>query len=187
MQLKVISDPAMITEPVTVSDIKTYVGYTGTDQDTIISGMITAARMYIEDHCSMSLISKQYQVTFEKGDDDDIEGWYILPITPIVSVDLVTLTTDTSSTILTSDAYSLRGDTQVSILPQLVIHTGNIRDTLAVQFTAGASDPRATLAIKRMVSDMFNRKDDNRDRINPGAFGYDTIRLIEGLKTDYYL
>ena len=161
-----------ITEPLTVAEIKIYLGYTATDQDGLFATLITAARQWIEDHFAFSCVSKSYTVYFNKYDSN--EGWYELPFAPVTAI--------TTATIDSEDIdYEERGGDTREIYPNEVISTGTTTNELVVEFVAGATSERAKLGIYRIVSDMFNNKDDNPTNINAAKLSYDTMRYLEGL------
>ena len=45
-----------LTEPLSLDDVKTYLGITETDQDVLIETFITAARKWVEKNTSRSVI-----------------------------------------------------------------------------------------------------------------------------------
>lgn len=45
-----------ITDPVTLADVKNYIGYTSADQDSLFTQLITSAREWLEDDSSQLLL-----------------------------------------------------------------------------------------------------------------------------------
>jgi len=161
-----------ITEPVTLAEVALYVGYSGTDQNALFTQLITAARKWIENHFAFSCVSKSYIVRFEKS--DAVDGWYELPVSPVISI--------TSAAIDSIDVdYEEKGDETRFINSDEVMSTGTSSNELVVEFIAGAADDMAKTGIIRIVSDMFNNKDDSPENINAAKLSYDTMRFLEGL------
>ena len=161
-----------ITDPVTLADVKNYIGYTSADQDSLFTQLITSAREWLEDHFAFSCVSKSYIARFEK--DDAIDGWYELPISPVTGITRVTVSSEVVG-------YEEKGDETREIHPDEVISTGISSNELVVEFVAGAAGGRAKIGIMRIVSDMFNNKDDNPTNISAAKLSYDTMRYLEGL------
>jgi uncharacterized phiE125 gp8 family phage protein len=164
-----------ITDPVTVSEAKGYIGYTSTDQDALFAILITAAREWLESHYAFSCVSKSYIARFVKA--DAVDGWYELPYSPVTSITSVTVDSEDVD-------YEEQGDEIRSILPDTIISTGTLTNELVVEFVAGAANNRAKTGIMRIVSDMFNNKDDNPTNINAAKLSYDTTRYLEGLNNN---
>ena len=179
MELSVLS--TTISEPVTVEDVKSFMGYTETDQDDIIQNMITVARQWLENRTGLSCVSKSYKAYFEK-EDRDPEGWYELPMVPVLSTPAITVSvTGTSST------FQQKGLRKVRVKPDTVIGTLRIGATtdifyVEITFQAGEYNETANECIKRIVSSMFNEREDGSSEsgnVSASRLAYDTIRLIE--------
>ncbi len=173
-----------LTEPITVAEFKTFSGYTGSDQDTLIDTFITAARKLFENETGLSVISKVYEVEFDRWDmiSDDLtkvgysgwdDGWYRLPFSPVTAIASVDIS-DVATT------YSRRGLKTVEIRPNAVIQTGITNNTLAVEFTAGAASDEAKIAILRIVTDFFNNREDGGGA-SVGSLSFDTKRIMSNL------
>lgn len=168
-----------LLEPVTVADQKAFMGYPSTDQDAIIYRMIQTARNWLEIRTGLSLVSKSYKVYFDKG--DAVNGWYELPYSPVLSTPAITV-----SVCGVSDAsFETKGLTKKWIRPSSVIGTISMTGSvsayyLEVTFQAGATNETANEILKRIVSSMFNaREDGGGAEVLTGRIPYDTIRLIE--------
>ena len=89
------------TEPVTVSEAKSFMKITFSTDDTIIQGLITSARMLLEKFTGVSFGAKSYTVTMEVND-----CWIDLPYGPVDSIDSVTQIEGIGSTeVLTSGTH----------------------------------------------------------------------------------
>jgi hypothetical protein len=176
MELKVLSTG--IVEPISVTDVKDFMGYTPTDQDTAIQNMITVAREWLENRCALSLVNKQYKAYFLK--EDAINGWYDLPVSPVLDTPAVSV----SVCGVVTTFYS-QGMNQRRIKPGEVYSTlSGTTDTYYVEvtFNAGATNLTANEIIKRIVATMFKNREDGIDAgVSVGRLPYDTMRLIESI------
>lgn len=174
-----------LTEPVTTAEFKTFTGYSGTDQDSLIASLITAARVFLENETGLSCISKVYEAEFTRWDmiADDLTkvgysgwdaGWFRLPFSPVTVITSVKISTVTTT-------YSQRGLKVIEIKPDNVIQTGTSNNVLQVEFTAGASDYLAKNAILRIASSLFNNREDDVSGVSMSSLNFDTQRLIASL------
>jgi uncharacterized phiE125 gp8 family phage protein len=178
MQLKVLSEN--ISEPVTVDEVKSLMGYTLSDQDALIAHMIRVAREWLENRTAVSLVNKQYKAYFEKT--DRVGGWYELPMSPVrtspaIVVEVCGISSD----------FDQKGMDEIKIRPYDVSGSIRIGATteiyyVEVTFNAGEKNETGNKCIKRIVLSMFNQRDDNKDSSGTVAVGrlpFDTLRLIE--------
>lgn len=168
-----------LTEPVTASEFKTYIGYSGSDQDSLLATMIKSARLFLESECGFSCISKVYQAEFEKS--DAVDGWYKLPFYPVTLITSVEIGD-------TAVGYEEKGLKVKEIKPDVLFQTIPILGTglniLQVEFTAGESSDLAKMAIYRIVADLFNYKEDFVSGVNIAYLSFDTMRLVNSLNTN---
>lgn len=176
MELKVLS--TNIVEPITVADQKAFMGYTSSDQDAVIFRMIQTARVWLENRTGLSLVNKQYKAYFER--EDAINGWYELPVSPVQATPAIIV--KVCGTTTTFDQIGLD---RVRIRPDTVIGTIAVGASAEIYyieatFNAGASNDAANEILKRVVSSMFNaREDGGGAEVLTGRIPYDTMRLIE--------
>jgi len=180
MDLTILSTE--IKEPVTVAQVKDYMGYTESDQDEVIFNMIRTARKWLEDRAGLSSVSKSYKAYFEK-EDRDPDGWFELPVQPVLASPAITITVNGTST-----TFQQKGLRKVLVKPDNVIGTLRIGATgttwyMEVTFQAGETNRIAEECIKRIVSSMFNNREDGGE-ISLARMPYDTLRLIESLDTN---
>jgi hypothetical protein len=77
---------APASEPVTLAEAKTWARIDGTDDDTTITALITAARQAAEQHLRRSLITQTWKITLDLSCsrlNDLPEGNYDLPISAL--------------------------------------------------------------------------------------------------------
>ena len=75
MQVEITSD--LSVEPVSVAEARAYLRITTTAEDSIISGLITSARMRLEKYANLSFGAKTIQCYF-----NELYGWQELPYQP---------------------------------------------------------------------------------------------------------
>jgi len=176
MELSVLSTG--ITEPITTEELKNFMGYASDDQDTEMGHMITTAREWLEDHCSISIVDKQYKAYFEKP--DNLGGWYELPVSPVLSDPA--LVVEVQGTVIDFEQMGL---SIVKVRPLSVYSTVGVGSTgynwyMEVTFNAGATNNTANEIIRRIASSIFNGRDDGGgESVNVGRLPFDTLRLIE--------
>jgi uncharacterized phiE125 gp8 family phage protein len=106
------------TEPVTLAETKAHCRVDFTDDDALLTSLITAARMVIEDYCHISLVPKVVTLGIEA--QESLQSIYAqpyqvrqnfndfeLPYGPVSSVDVVT-TVDSDG--ITVEALALNSD-----------------------------------------------------------------------------
>ena len=175
MEVRIKADQTL-TEPITAALWRAYSGLDDTTQDTLIETMITAARLWLENHTGCSVISKSYEAEFDIS--DGYENWYELPFSPVVSITSVQID-DVDIT------YSQRGQGIVEIYPDSIIGSGTEDNIIKVEFIAGATDERATIAIYRIASDYFDaRKDNPAAEISSAVLKWGTMHFVNQLSNN---
>ena len=84
LKIEVITEASV--EPVTVAEVKNHLRVTDNTEDGIISGLITAARKYVEQILRRSLINQTYAYYL---DDFPNREFIQLPFPPLLTVDFV--------------------------------------------------------------------------------------------------
>lgn len=177
MDLKVLT--SSITEPVTKAEVKIELGYpaAGTTHDALIDSLITSSRMWLESRTGRSFVSKSYQAYFDK--DDEIDGWYELPLQPVLASPAIAVTV--MGTVTT---FQQRGLNKVFIRPDNVIGTisvGALGITyyMNVVFQAGELNIMANEIIRRIAVHLFTQKDDGVGvRVSVARLPFQTTQLI---------
>ena len=85
-RLERVTAPA--SEPVTLAEAKLYLRVDGTNEDSLISDLIVAARMSAESWLRLSLITQSWKLVY----NDYLDSEIILPMSPIVNVSSVIVT-----------------------------------------------------------------------------------------------
>ena len=136
LQVRTYSDLA--TEPVTLAEAKLFLKVTGTEEDSLITDLITSARRMLEKYTSSSFGTKTLHATWVEPTADDL---YELPYGPHRSVDHVYRIdaegTETAQTVNVD--YWIRGDQDFYITIGKKWSTGYpvSTDSLRVEYTAG--------------------------------------------------
>ena len=170
-----------LTEPVTKSEMETYLGLTlTTAEGTLITSMIKAARKWLEDYIGVSLLSKSYEVRFYT--EDAINDYYELPFSPVTSITSVEISG-------TSVEYDEKGLDRKYIRPQQTVITNSTTDEayLDCEFVTGATNEMANVAIQRIVTDMWDNRKDNLPDSPSAGLSWKTMKYIETLNNNVEL
>lgn len=182
-------------EPITVSEAKAWLRVDHDDEDDLISGLITAARMQIEEWTSRALLTQTIVWTMSEatmGTPSPAIDWPVYraldmprsPVQAIVSVKqtggsdgtVTTLTTNDYVADLARDPAALRFNTQPASW------LGNVQIEYRAGYgTSGASVPAPLkVALKMLMAHLYEHRGDTPDDIpraiaillNPFALNY---------------
>ncbi len=160
---EVTTEPS--TEPITVTELKLWARIDGTDEDTLIEGIIKSARRLTEQWIHRSLISQTISLIMDKWLVKEIE----LPFSPVISITAVK-TLDESGTITTydSDNYYLIND---SVPARLIIKidsdipenddrdSGGFKIIYVAGYGAAAAVPQTIKeALKMWTTDIYENR-----------------------------
>lgn len=176
--LQRISDPTI--EPLTVAELKIHLrGYTDiTEEDSLISSLITASRRWIEDYTGRALVDQTWDLVFSGYSFGEIK----LHRSPVLSVTTFTYDVAGVATELTASNYELRGagTKEPKIIPAYGISWpyANWERPAAIRFRAGYANRLGSpldgaekvpdefkTAIKLLVGHYYRNResvDDNR-------------------------
>lgn len=88
MKLKLYAGPT--TEPVTLAEVKLHLRIDHTEEDALLTGLVTAARQLLENDVRRALITQTWELVLDAFPG---EGYLCLPRPPLQSVTSVTYTT----------------------------------------------------------------------------------------------
>jgi uncharacterized phiE125 gp8 family phage protein len=169
-----------ITEPVTHDEVKTFMGFPAADtsQDSLLDGMITAARQWLEGRTALSLVSKSYKAYFEREDSED--GWFELPVSPVLAAPAITVAVNGVDT-----TFDQKGLNIVKVFPSTVIGTLPVGSTsfdsyCEVVFQAGETNTQANEILKELVSIAFNYREDGIG-VSVGRIPYSLTQRIDSI------
>lgn len=140
MGLTLLTAPA--EEPLTLADAKAHLRVDVTDDDALITALITAAREQAEHRTGRALVTQQWQIT--------LHGWPChtviqLPKPPLASVEEVSyLDSDGARQVIPDTDYQVITDTLLGqVLPAYGLSWPSYRDqpgSVQVNYTAGYGD-----------------------------------------------
>jgi len=108
-----ISGPA--SEPVSLVEMKAYLRIDDSNEEALITSLITAARLHVETHLSIATLTQSWSIFL---DDWPSSSQVEIPISPLISVDLVNLYDEAgAATLLDAENYYIETASRV---PRLV-------------------------------------------------------------------
>jgi uncharacterized phiE125 gp8 family phage protein len=158
MGYKIYTEP--VDEPVTTGDMKDYLRLSSddTDQDALLDGLITAARMNLERVTGRIFCSTTYDVQYSSF----VDGVLKLPVTPIQSITSIVYKSSNVLVTLAASQYELRDYAAVpTIVPKWEATWPDCDEgTIIVRVLAGVPptsnyDKMGITLIKAMVADMY--------------------------------
>lgn len=162
LDLILASPPAM--EPVTLAAAKLHCRIDGSDEDTLVAWLITAARALVEEQSGRALVTQSFELRI-----DHWPALLFLPRPPAVAVESITYTDDAGHTAtLAPAAYALRTGVQPAYLrfDSSLRPAATLADDAAicVRYTAGygsADDVPAPLrqAILLLVGHLYTNRE----------------------------
>lgn len=93
MNVKITAESA--SEPVELSEVKCHIRVVEDEENTYLTGLITAARVHLENYLARSLITKTVELELDDWPDKNI---IYLPYSPVTSVESVTYTDEDGDT-----------------------------------------------------------------------------------------
>lgn len=169
MKYQITSQPAI--EPISLSEAKDHLRIDGTDEDTYLATIITAARKYCEQYCNRAFITqtwKQYPEDFSDG--------MKLSINPVQSVTSITYyDVDGNSQTLNASQYQVDlSDDVCRIYEAVDVDFPDVQDEkinpITITYVCGYGSASTDVpmdirhAIKLMIAHFFQ----NREMINTG-------------------
>ena len=163
---------APVVEPVTLTEMKLFLREDYSDNDTLITAQITAARQWVEKEIQQSLVQRTY-----RADLWAFDYTFYMPVPPLASVSSIKYyNTDSPQVLTTLDSTVYRTDTGYGIV---YLNSGSSweavstrHDAVQITFVAGyAPDTSSPVdhaanvpegikaAIKLQVGDMFSNRE----------------------------
>ena len=159
---------APAVEPVTAQEMREFLSLVGTEDDTLLAGLISAARTALEKYTGRTFITTVYQVYYD--------GFSFLPITlarpPVQSVSSITyvdvdgVTQTLSSSLYIVDVASLFGRISPAYDEVWPI-TREQNNAVCIEIKTGYGDAAASVpasikvAIKMIVADVYEHREAN--------------------------
>jgi uncharacterized phiE125 gp8 family phage protein len=152
MSLQLLAPPA--AEPVTLAEAKAHLKIDTSDEDTLVTTLITAARARAEWHTGRAFVTQRWCLRLDAWSHDNVVA---LALPPLISVEEIAVT-DASGIRAELGATAYRVD--VASIPGRVIFAHRpsslrARDCVEISFTAGYGDTAAVpAAIKEAVLEI---------------------------------
>lgn len=192
MAWKVTVQPTV--EPLELDEVKQHLKVTYTNEDTLITAMIQAARQEVESYCGINLLSQTIEESFDCFPGTEYHnpfGNLWLSRSPLISVTSISYQdTDNATQTLESTKYAI--DTKA--MPGCISPEYNetwpstvfVKNAVTVTYTVGygttAADVPATIkqAMLLMIGDWYeNREDSPHMRVGNAEFLLNKHRVIE--------
>lgn len=160
MSLTLITPPAV--EPVTLAEAKAHLRIDASDEDVLVSTLITAARARAEWHSGRAFVTQSWLL---KLDQIPRDGIITLPLPPLQSVtSLAVTTTDNIRSIIDPSRYSVDLTGARVIFADQPQHLRRY-DCIEIAYTAGygnaAAVPTAIReAILQIIADLYAHRGD---------------------------
>lgn len=120
---------APATEPLTLSETKTYLKVDGSDDDTLITNLIATVRHAAQKYLKVSLINQSWKLSYDSYSPTVVK----LPMAPVQSITSVNaIARDQSSTLISSNAYYLSAGNQ-----KLIFDTNIVSHIVQIVYLAG--------------------------------------------------
>lgn len=138
MHLDLVTAPSV--EPVSLADAKAHLRVDGTDENSLITALITAARQFVENHCEIALVTQTLRMTLPAfADAIQLER---PPVTGITQIEYVS-TAGTVVTVLNAGNNLWRlsaGPMRPIVTPYFNTSwpdTAAVPDAVKITYTAG--------------------------------------------------
>jgi len=154
-------------EPVTLADAKAFLKLDASDEDALVSTLVTAARLHVEGATGRALISQSWRLVL---DDWPVSRMIRLPVSPLISLDAITAygeDGDPETLPLAGVLWDATASPALVFLPQDFGATIPLRSRqgIEIDFTAGyGTDPADVPAALRqamltLVAYWFENRD----------------------------
>jgi len=171
MSLSLLTPPA--SEPVNLSDAKAHLKIDASDEDALLTTLITAARARAEWHSGRALITQSWCLRLDHWPANNVVE---IPLPPLQSVSSIATTSlDGIRTVMDTGLYRIDGASE----PARVIFTTRpqhlrSQDCLEITFTAGYGDASAVpsairQAILEILAALYSHRGD--DAVPVGGAG----------------
>ena len=149
---------APLTEPLSLVDVKNFMHILETDEDSLITSMIVAAREYAENYTNRQLLS----ATFELITDRFVQCMTI-PKTPVISISKVEYMDELGvyQTLSTSDYYSYKEYGATKLYFDAIPSVKDDKRAVKITFTAGYTTVPSSIIsfMKVLVSTMYENRE----------------------------
>lgn len=165
--MAMILTAAPAVEPVSLDEAKAHLRIDGSDEDTLVASLITAARIHVEASLARALITQSWTMVLDAWPDDRVVR---LPLSPLQSVDEVrVLDAAGDPTVVPATDYFVDA---VGSPPRLVrqsgalwLAPGQVANGIEIDFTAGHGNAAADVppplrqSIVQLVAHWFGTRE----------------------------
>jgi uncharacterized phiE125 gp8 family phage protein len=169
---------APASEPITLTEAKAWLKVDGTDDDALLTSLITAARIACENYAGLSFITQTRTVKLDRFCGD-----VILPYGPVASVTSVAYKKedDTDGTINSSD-YTLdiqSGLSKIRINEDGWPYTNRTLNNVVVTYVAGAGAATEImkLGVKQKLAVDYEKRGDTNEESEAWMSTLDLIKV----------
>lgn len=170
------------SEPVSLEDMKVFLKVDGSDEDALITSLISVARQLCETYAGLSFITQTRVVKMDRFNCKDV----ILPYGPVQSITSLAYVDEDDAPQTITSGYTL--DTQ-SGLSKLRVNddwpvTNNILNNVVITYVAGQATASALVqhAIKMEVATLYeNRQNEITGNITH-MISYNSAMLLDTIK-----
>jgi len=187
--MALVSIAGPLVEPVLLSDIKAHLRVSETDEDTLISSLITAARVHVEHLLMRKMITQSWSYFLDQWPDNDT---ITLPFNPVQSVNSIAVfDKDNNSIIVPSSDYYVdaAGDPgRVVWLAAGNRHEPNrVANGIEVQFTTGYGDNPGDVPepLKQAITLLVSHWYEHREPVEVGELPAQVPMMITTLLAPY--
>lgn len=156
------------SELLTTQEVKDFVRIDTTSDDTIISAMITQARIWCENYISKDIVAKNRSYYIDKTN-----GVFDLPFAPVASISEITIdgTATTSYEVLGLDNETIELDAGPSERVKITYVTNGINDALIKQ------------AMLQLISTYYDNRADFKTGVTISEIPTSTKSILSSYKT----
>lgn len=155
------------TELLTASDVKNYVRIDTSADDSLITRMITQARVWCENYISRDIVAKNRTYYLSQT-----EALIDIPFGPIASISTVTSEGNTA-------AHTVKGlDNE-----RIELDGGSAKDVKITYVTAGLSDDLIKNAMLQFISTLYDNRSDFKVGVTLNKIPTETKALLTSYKT----
>lgn len=157
----------VVTEPVTITEVKLFCKIAGTTEDTLLTSLIKSARQAIENYTGLALAKKTVITTYDQLGLNNIIELPVQPVSSVDSVKLVNLKGDETALTFNDDYYVIDAPWTKIKMGTFYASAGVI---LKVEYTVGYGAPDCPalpealkLSVLKEVATQYERREDITD------------------------
>lgn len=165
-----------MSQPVTLSEAKAQLRVDGTDEDGLITSLIVAATLAVEEETGRALVTQTWDYAVPKPD-----RYVILPLAPVASISAMNYfdADDVLQSLTVSEFYLFNDNDTARVEPNYGISWPTMRnrpDALTITLIAGVADTDVLQTLKQaillLVTHWFESRDITGRNINERPLAY---------------